>query len=165
MPDFDLSLPDPTRPIMFDAFSTGPASTSNPDPLLSLFWPGWDPSLPSPLLVSRLLSVYFEKIHTASGMINEGRFQALMLLPPTSADFPTSCLLHGMLSCATKMVSQDFFAGEPNYWGEQSIADYHAEKCEQRVGETFLKRGKGLQAVQAAILVCFHCEWQTIHPG
>ena len=111
------------------------------------------------MLVNRLLSVYFEKIHTASGMINQGRFQALMLLPPTSADFPTTCLLHGMLSVATKMVSQDFFEGELKYWpSNMTIADYHAEQCEKLVAETFPKRGKGLQAVQAAILVCFHCK-------
>lgn len=163
--DTDINFDLPLQPSLIDPnFSfDSPVDGASPDPLLALFWPGWDPTLPSPLLVNRLLSVYFEKIHTASGMINQGRFQALMLLPPTSPDFPTTCLLHGMLSVATKMVSQDFFEGEFKYWpNNKSIADYHAEQCERLVGETFLKRGKGLQAVQAAILVCFHCESSSV---
>lgn len=138
------------------------------DPLLQLFYPGWDASLPSPALVSRLVDVYFSRPHMASGMVNQARFLASLALPPTHVGFPPSCLLHAMLATASRFVSEDAFAfggddgagaGFGTYWrrgevGVNSPAEYHAARAKEGI-QTAIRTGyRLLQTTQATILCC-----------
>lgn len=124
----DSPLESVRLPVPFE--STPPESP--PDALLEIFYPGWHKDLPSPLLVMRLVDVYFSKSHAASGMINQAKFLASMSLPPTHSKFPHVSLLHGMLATASRMVGPTFFAQEDKYWGledrDQTVTDYHAAR-------------------------------------
>lgn len=136
-----------------------PASPPDVDPLLQLFYPGWDSTLPSPTLVTRLIDKYFALSHLASGMIDRARFLANLSLPPTHHQFPPSCLLHAMLATAARLVSDDFFAGENEYWrrGDNAVrhpAEYHAARAKAGIEEA-LKTGYRLfQTAQAIVLIC-----------
>ena len=134
------------------------------DPLLQLFYPGWDSTLPSPALVSKLVDVYFSRPHVASGMINQPRFLASLALPPTHALFPPSCLLHAMLATASRFVSDDAFAladeaSFGTYWrraepGVHTPADYHAARAKEGIQAAIRTGHRLLQTTQATILCC-----------
>lgn len=65
-------------------------------------------------------------------MINPHKFMHALQLPPTQNKFPSTALIHAMLANSTRMISEDFYLGEPKYWGKidinETMSDYHA-KC------------------------------------
>ncbi|KAL8279936.1 hypothetical protein RQP46_007786 [Phenoliferia psychrophenolica] len=138
-------------------FSASPPA-SPPDPLLEIFYPGWPQSLPTPLLVMRLIDVYFQKPHAASGMVNQAKFLTSMSLPPTHSKFPHVSLIHAMLATAARMVGPTFFAQEEKYWGledrEQTVADYHAKKSMVAIDTAIAKGQSLLQVAQSIVLIC-----------
>lgn len=146
---------------MPSAPTTGDSAPSSHDDttFYDILYPGWPRDLPSPALTTRLLEVYFNKSHVASGkmtlsvlasqgtsahsllsssgMINAHRFMSAMTLPPTRPGFPQPCLIHAMLANSTRMISEDFFLGEPKYWGKtdilETMSDYHAKRAKVKL--------------------------------
>ncbi|SGZ30478.1 BQ5605_C048g12374 [Microbotryum silenes-dioicae] len=135
--------------------------------LLELLYPGWPVDLPSPGLVNRLLDVFFTKSHVFKEMINRDRFMASMMLPPSHHGFPHRSILHAILACTVRMVSDDFYGHEHGYWlrrqdgvaQEISPADYHAQKSRAAVDDS-VRKGQALFHVQQAmVLLCYF--WYT----
>ncbi|SCZ91092.1 BZ3501_MvSof-1269-A2-R1_Chr2-1g03761 [Microbotryum saponariae] len=147
------SDPSPTVPVSDDSY------------LLQLLYPGWPVDLPSPGLVNRLLDVFFTKSHVFKEMVNKDRFMASMILPPSHHGFPHRSILHAILACTVKMVSDDFYGHEHGYWlrrqdgvaQEVSPADYHAQQAKAAVDES-VRKGQVLFHVQQAMaLLCYYC--------
>ncbi|KAK4698399.1 hypothetical protein P7C70_g7877, partial [Phenoliferia sp. Uapishka_3] len=147
----------PTFPSLPLPLPYSPSPPLSPDPLLELFYPGWPRDLPSPLLTSRLIDVYFTKSHAASGMINQSKFLAAMTLPPTHSRFPHVGLIHAVLATASRCVGTSFFEREIKYWGgegEETVTDYHAKRAKVAINFS-ISRGESLfQLAQACVLVC-----------
>lgn len=107
-----------------------PLNLPAPSPLLDLFYPSWPKTLPSPPLVFRLVEIFFAKSHLVAVMINKPKMLASLQLPPTHADFPVTCLLHGMIAIAASTVSDDIWATEERYWAwNESPSDWHGRQA------------------------------------
>ncbi|GAA5829950.1 hypothetical protein JCM11251_007945 [Rhodosporidiobolus azoricus] len=157
--DFDLSLPD--IDFTSSAWSLLPAS--------------YPPTLPSPPLLNRLLTVYFSKSHLACEIINEARLRSSLLLPAGNPGRPLECLLHAVCATAGLMVSEGFLEaeGEAKYWlregpdgkkskskGAAAFSEYHAKRAEELLQSSFDRGLNLLQIVQAAVL-CVFCAYTT----
>ncbi|SCV69806.1 BQ2448_1200 [Microbotryum intermedium] len=118
--------------------------------------PSWPKTLPSPTLVSRLVDVYFTKIHTSTGMINRGKFLASLQLPPSHTRFPITPLLHAIIATASTIVSEDYWAGEERYWSQfETPSDWHARVAKNTLDASWVSSANPLQVAQTAVLVCF----------
>lgn len=107
-----------------------PLNLPAPSPLLDLFYPSWPKTLPSPPLVFRLVEIFFAKSHLVAVMISKPKMLASLQLPPTHADFPVTCLLHGMIAIAASTVSDDIWATEERYWAwNESPSDWHGRQA------------------------------------
>ncbi|KDE06717.1 hypothetical protein MVLG_02914 [Microbotryum lychnidis-dioicae p1A1 Lamole] len=131
-----------------------------PMPLITpsshLVHPSWPKTLPSPMLVSRLVDIYFNKIHTSTGMINRAKFLASLQLPPSHARFPITPLLHAIIATASMMVSEDYWAGEERYWSQfETPSDWHARVAKNTLEASWISDANPLQVAQTAVLVCF----------
>ncbi|GAA5930423.1 Zn(II)2Cys6 transcription factor [Sporobolomyces koalae] len=138
------------------AFDSSEPTTPAGDYWTQLIYPGWPKDLPSFDLTSRLIDVWFTKPHSLTGLINEERFRASMLHPPTTAGFPHSALIHSMLALAAMLVSDDFFANEPRYWPlDQKVTEYHAARGKVALDQAIAHGQRLLQVSQAVSILCY----------
>ncbi|GAA5911408.1 hypothetical protein JCM6882_004992 [Rhodosporidiobolus microsporus] len=163
--DVSFTLPaDMSMSFDLPDFTLSPTSLS----MFALLPASYPPTLPSPALLNRLLTVYFSKSHLACQIIHEGRLRASLLWPHDDPRAPLECLLHAMCATAGLMVGEAFLEGEPvKYWlsgvngektalrGAAAFSEYHAKRAEELLQPSFDAGRNLLQVVQAAVLCVF----------
>ncbi|KAF8592080.1 hypothetical protein K439DRAFT_1401652 [Ramaria rubella] len=81
------------------------AATNSPpqdaDLFRDLFWPSWPARLPTPELLHHLVEVFFASLPHATRVLHQESFVASLSLPPTTAEFPETSILHAICAVAS----------------------------------------------------------------
>lgn len=117
---------------------------------LQILYPAWPSTLPSPSIVSHLVHIFFTRATIPAAMFNKPRFLASMDLPPTSANFPETALLHAMCGYAALLVSEDTLSQRDEfgrrYWeGEKNAREYHYVCARKDIDRGVLSKSKTFQ--------------------
>ena len=116
-----------------------------------------NPRLPSPLLLERLVNIFFDYPHEAVDLVSRRRFMDAFALGPAHPDYPAQSLLHAMVATATDLAGDEVWDAEERYWGAQGPAEYHADFADVLIPLGFRTERNILQVAQAAVLfACFN---------
>ncbi|SGY40412.1 BQ5605_C003g02371 [Microbotryum silenes-dioicae] len=149
---------------IFAASDSGSASQSPMDALnldASLFQilhPAWDMSLPGPVIVRHVVSVFFNRAMRARGMFDRARLMEALRKAPSEPDFPETALLHALMAYAVLFVSPESLKddlGSSPYWAsEKSARVYHYKQAKKRIMEA-PQYANQLQIIQASIVASY----------
>ncbi|GAA5844457.1 hypothetical protein JCM9279_006312 [Rhodotorula babjevae] len=116
-----------------------------------------NPRLPSPLLLERLVNIFFDYPHEAVDLVSRRRFMDAFSLGAAHPDYPAQSLLHAMVATATDLAGDEVWDAEERYWGSQGPAEYHADFADVLIPLGFRTERNILQVAQAAVLfACFN---------
>ncbi|KAI5124715.1 hypothetical protein M0805_004321 [Coniferiporia weirii] len=166
-PRSDISLPRGGLDVASSLRSTSPTSlprstTSSPDmngqgaeSLLSLFAYGWNPDLPGPSEMRRIIEVFFTFDPCGSRILHRPSFLASLDLSPKDSRFPHSAILHAICASASRWTSTDYFVS-PDGIRRDTFADYHAGKTRQYIDRTMASGSDIFHVLQACIILSWY---------
>jgi hypothetical protein len=97
--------PNSAAPLV-DNMSTNNASVaSQPGYDMDMFYPNYPRLLPAPDLLHHLVDVFFNFFVHANRILHRPTFQASLSLPPSSAGYPKTPLLHAICAIASSYTS------------------------------------------------------------
>ncbi|KAL5495283.1 hypothetical protein ACEPAI_746 [Sanghuangporus weigelae] len=147
--------------------STSPSSlprsqTSSPDTngqgtesILSLFAFGWNPDLPDPAEMRRLIEVFFLNDPCGSRILHMPTFLVSMALSPKDDRFPHSAILHAICASASRWTSTKAYM-TPDGIRRDTFADYHAGKTRQYIDRTMASGAHIFDVLQACIILSWY---------
>ncbi|THH11119.1 hypothetical protein EW145_g858 [Phellinidium pouzarii] len=166
-PRSDISLPRGGLDVARSLRSTSPASlprstTSSPDmngqgpeSLLSLFAYGWNPDLPGPAEMRRIIEAFFTFDPCGSRILHRPSFLASLDLSPKDSRFPHSSILHAICASASRWTSTDYFVS-PDGIRRDTFADYHAGKTRQYIDRTMASGSDIFFVLQACVILSWY---------
>ncbi|KAF8527976.1 hypothetical protein BU17DRAFT_81209 [Hysterangium stoloniferum] len=139
----------------YDAQQSSIQHTMEPDPFMDLLFLGWNPDLPEPVILTRLVDIFFRCDPCGSRILHRPSLMTSLTLPPTHADFPHPALLHAICASASRWTSPDSHIG-PDGKRRDRFAEFHAQKTRAYIDQTMKTGAQIFQVLQACIILSWY---------
>ncbi|KAF8496657.1 hypothetical protein JB92DRAFT_3225901 [Gautieria morchelliformis] len=126
-----------------------------PDPFMDLLFSGWNPELPEPVVLSRLVDIFFRCDPCGSRILHRPSFMASLAYPPSHPEFPHPALLHAICATASRWTSHDVSVGSDGARRDR-FAEFHASKTRTYIDQTMASGAQIFAVLQACIILSWY---------
>ncbi|KAF8584497.1 hypothetical protein K439DRAFT_1346065 [Ramaria rubella] len=133
--------------------SPGPQIKS--DPFMDMLFLGWNPDLPEPTILTRLVEIFFRCDPCGSRILHRSSFMASLAFPPSHPEFPHPALLHAICATASRWTSRDVSVGSDGARRDR-FADFHASKTRSYIDQTMASGAQIFAVLQACIILSWY---------
>ncbi|TDL28495.1 hypothetical protein BD410DRAFT_226567 [Rickenella mellea] len=123
------------------------------DPM-ELLYSGWNPDLPDPDEMNKLVTAFFENDPCGSRILHRPSFELSMLLSPRDPRFPHPAVLHAICAAASRWTSPGEFT--PDQIRRDKFSDYHAAKTRQYIDRTMASGKDIFYVLQACVILTWY---------
>ncbi|GJJ09515.1 hypothetical protein Clacol_003738 [Clathrus columnatus] len=127
-----------------------------PDPFSDLLFLGWNPDLPEPTILLRLVEIFFRCDPCGSRILHRPSFIAYLSLPPHHANFPHPAILHAICANASRWTSGDGSNIAPDGTRRDRFAEYHAAKTRFYIDQTMVSGDQIFSVLQASNILSWY---------
>jgi len=160
------SFPDSSQG-RFQTADEIPSNTITDEIMQDLLYPGWPTDLPSPAIVNSLVALFFDKPSAYSGLLSREGFLSRLILPCRHMLFPSTSLIHAILTLALTQVSSDAYGlANTSFYVEQisaigsscvqTPAAYHASRAKHHIDDSLANGRNYIEQAQAYCLYAYY---------
>ncbi|KIJ45633.1 hypothetical protein M422DRAFT_778839 [Sphaerobolus stellatus SS14] len=125
------------------------------DPFMDLLFMGWNPDLPDPAILMRLVDIFFRCDPCGPRILHRPSFMVAIQLPPTHPDFPHPALLHAICASASRWTLQEATVG-PDGIRRDRFSEFHAQKTRSYIDQTMASGAQIFPVLQACIILSWY---------